>query len=72
MPTALFYGQHDYLADITDVERLIDELPADKIVLKSFLDTYAHLDYTWAYDANVNVYAQATDVLKEYAVKAKK
>lgn len=72
LPTALFYGQHDYLADITDVERLIDELPADKIVLKSYLETYAHLDYTWAYDANVNVYAQATDILKEYAQKAKK
>ncbi len=31
--TALFSGGHDYLADPIDVQRLVDELPADMVVL---------------------------------------
>ncbi|CAE7494966.1 LIPK, partial [Symbiodinium microadriaticum] len=32
VPTALFAGQHDYLGDPTDVQKILDEAPKEKIV----------------------------------------
>lgn len=66
VPTALFAGGHDYLADPKDVQKILNEAPADKIVLFDEVETYAHLDYTWGYDANVNVYAKVLDVIAQY------
>jgi hypothetical protein len=64
IPTALFFGDHDYLADATDVQRLLAELPADKIVHTKQSSTYAHLDYTWAVNANTEVYSDILALLK--------
>lgn len=64
--TALFSGGHDYLADPMDVRRILDEAPPDKIVSFDETDTFAHLDFTWGYDANVHVYRKVLNVLKEY------
>ena len=66
IPTALFAGGHDYLADPTDVQKIVNEAPEDMIVLFDEVDTYAHLDYTWGYDANSYVYAKVLDVIGEY------
>jgi hypothetical protein len=66
VPTALFAGGHDYLADPADVQKILNEAPADKIVLFDEVETFAHLDYTWGYDANVNVYAKVLDVIGKY------
>jgi len=66
VPTALFYGQHDYLADSDDVARLMSEVPVDKVVLTDFQDDFAHLDYTWAYDANVRIYGTVSSLLTQY------
>ena len=63
---ALFSGGHDYLADPTDVTRLVAELPSESVVHHDIQDTYAHLDYTWAYDANSLIYNQVIDLLMEY------
>ena len=65
VPTALFYGEHDYLADPTDVKRLIKELPESTIVFENYQRDYAHLDYTWAYNANDRIYKDVVDLLTE-------
>lgn len=66
VPTALFAGGHDYLADPKDVQKILDQAPAEKIVLYDFVETYAHLDYTWAFDANVHVYDKVLSVIGKY------
>lgn len=66
VPTALFYGDHDYLADPTDVKRLIAELPASTIVFENHQAKYAHLDYTWAYNANEYIYNDVLDLFEQY------
>lgn len=63
---ALFSGNHDYLADPTDVKRMVEEIPSESVVHHDIQDTYAHLDYTWAYDANDLIYNQVTDLLLQY------
>jgi pimeloyl-ACP methyl ester carboxylesterase len=67
LPVALFSGGNDYLADVADVTRLIDELPADKIVFNQFDEDYAHLDYVWAYNAGSRIYASVANLLQQYA-----
>lgn len=63
--TALFAGSHDYLADPKDVGRMIEELPADKVV---FSDTtnLAHLDYVWAPSAATEVYGKVIQQIDKY------
>ena len=65
VPTAMFSGGHDYLADPKDVQRILDEAPPDKIILFDETDTFAHLDFTWGYDANIHVYGKVLKVLSE-------
>lgn len=43
IPTALFYGGNDDLADTTDVEHLIPLLP--NVVFKHFEPNYSHIDF---------------------------
>jgi lysosomal acid lipase/cholesteryl ester hydrolase len=66
IPTALFAGGHDYLADPKDVQKIVNEAPSDMIVLFDEVESYAHLDYTWGFDANVYVYAKVLDVISKY------
>lgn len=65
--TALFSGKHDYLADPLDVQRIADEIPADKLVYWDIQEDYAHLDYVWAYDAKDLIYPKVVELLTQYA-----
>lgn len=65
VPTALFYGDHDYLADPEDVKKLIAELPPSTIVHENAQPKFAHLDYTWAYNANEHIYNDVVDLLQQ-------
>ena len=42
------------------------ELPASTIVHTDYQDDFAHLDYTWAYDANVKIYGTVANLLTTY------
>lgn len=66
IPTAIFNGEHDYLADVDDVARLLQEVPATSIVYQDTEKDYAHLDYTWAYDANVRIYNKVLRVIEKH------
>jgi lysosomal acid lipase/cholesteryl ester hydrolase len=64
VPTALFYGKHDYMADTTDVDKLIQEAgPSGMIQTIEELDSFAHLDYVWGKDANRLVYDKVVALL---------
>ena len=55
VPTALYAGDHDFLADPRDVA---DLLPKIKPTLLSFknLTNYEHLDFIWGLNARLLVY----------------
>lgn len=63
---ALFYGDDDYLADPTDVQRILDETKPGVVVYTSQIPDYAHLDFTWGVNANTVVYANVVSVLGKY------
>lgn len=67
VPTALYYGSHDDLADETDVQVLIDQLPDSTVVHADLVMDFAHLDFTWGKDANTKVYASLMEQLAKYA-----
>ena len=61
-PTALFKGDADDLADMIDVDLLINELP--NVALD--IEGWTHLDYIVAMDADVLVYDLVLDLLQNY------
>merc|ERR1719341_1291085 len=65
-PTALFWGENDYLADPQDVAKLIDELP--NLVLNHDVEwpEFNHLDFIWARHAKELVYDYVLDFLAKY------
>eukprot|EP01123_Difflugia_compressa_P002764 TRINITY_DN13567_c0_g1_i1.p1 TRINITY_DN13567_c0_g1~~TRINITY_DN13567_c0_g1_i1.p1 ORF type:complete len:435 (-),score=77.58 TRINITY_DN13567_c0_g1_i1:3-1199(-) len=63
VPSALYYGGNDILADPTDVAALLGDLPDNVVIQSLFQPGFAHLDYTWGFDDTAKaVYA---NVLKE-------
>mmetsp|Transcript_7894 Transcript_7894/g.22449 ORF Transcript_7894/g.22449 Transcript_7894/m.22449 type:complete len:85 (+) Transcript_7894:1039-1293(+) len=67
VPTALFSGGFDYLADVVDVGRLRDILAqTGALVFESQQPTYAHLDFTWAPDAAQGVYSDLVKQLQQF------
>lgn len=67
VPTALFSGSLDYLADPADVGLLVDQLPSSTLVAHVNTNTFAHLDYTWADNAFQEVYPQVLTLLQQYS-----
>lgn len=66
-PVALYYGKDDWLADVRDVKRLIDELPN---VVNSYEvphDRFNHIDFLWGKDAPKLVYDEIIKTMKSYA-----
>jgi len=65
VPCALYYGGKDILADPTDMMTMLADIPKDKIVRSLSQPTFAHLDYTWGYNADAQ--AMYADVLSQLA-----
>ena len=57
VPTALYAGTNDDLADLTDVQTLINQLPNSTVIHTDIIQNYAHMDFVWAPDAHIQVYA---------------
>eukprot|EP01102_Stenamoeba_stenopodia_P010847 TRINITY_DN3303_c0_g1_i1.p1 TRINITY_DN3303_c0_g1~~TRINITY_DN3303_c0_g1_i1.p1 ORF type:complete len:420 (-),score=90.59 TRINITY_DN3303_c0_g1_i1:81-1340(-) len=64
LPIGLFYGGNDDLADTTDVEALISQLPSIPFVL--YEPTYAHLDFLLGMDAHIKIYPDVLKLLNTY------
>lgn len=56
LPLWMAYGGNDALADVTDVQRTIKELPCKKEVL--YLDSYGHVDFLLSVKGKEDVYEQ--------------
>ena len=67
MPVALCSGGDDYLADPKDVDRLESELSPGVLVKRIDLPSYAHLDFSWGFDAHTLLYPQVLDLLRRAA-----
>jgi len=63
---ALFTGTQDYLADPTDVKRLISELPKEKVVFNKNVDYYSHIDFIWGIDAATLIYKDIIQLFGKY------
>ena len=64
VPTALFSGGNDFLADPRDVVWLESQLEPGVIVKNVFYDDYNHLDFVWGIDANERVYDHLIALVK--------
>lgn len=54
LPLWMAYGGNDDLADVTDVQRTLKELPCNKKLL--YLDNYGHVDFLLSVNAKEDVY----------------
>jgi len=66
MPVALFSGTNDWLADPTDVAKLIADLPPASIINNTVVDGFAHLDFVWGVHANKYVYDPLMELIEQY------
>jgi len=67
IPTALFYGGNDDLADPADVKHLIPLL--QNIVFTHYEPEYSHIDFVWGESANTKIYSSVVKLLGEYQDK---
>ncbi|KAL5475602.1 hypothetical protein EMCRGX_G025434 [Ephydatia muelleri] len=64
VPTMLFTGGNDWLADPTDVAELIPKIKSVTIYDKN-IPQYEHLDFLWGLDAATDVYEEAIAIMKQ-------
>ncbi|CAF2083871.1 unnamed protein product [Rotaria magnacalcarata] len=64
VPTAIFSGGEDWVADPDDVSFILDNVQS--LVYQKFIPDYNHIDFIWAMDANQFVYADLLNVMEKY------
>ena len=62
VPTAVFTGGHDWLADPTDVAHLLPKIP--HLIYHLNIDYYEHLDFIWGLDCGYVIYPHVVAQLK--------
>jgi pimeloyl-ACP methyl ester carboxylesterase len=65
IPTAIFSGSNDWMADPIDVQKLYDGIDPQYIVHSDVQADYAHLDFVWATNAAERIYTQVQALLLE-------
>lgn len=64
IPVAVYYAQDDWLADVKDTLRLINELPN---VVHTYLvphKKFNHIDFLWGIDAPALLYNEIARIMK--------
>ena len=64
VPVAMYYGDHDFLADRTDVQFLLDNLP--NIVHQKEIPNWNHVDFIIGRDAYQLLYTDILNLLSKY------
>ncbi|XP_052715242.1 lysosomal acid lipase/cholesteryl ester hydrolase-like [Crassostrea angulata] len=64
VPVAMFYGDNDFLADRTDVQYLLDNLP--NIVYQRELPNWNHVDFIIGKDAHQLLYTDILNLMSKY------
>ena len=67
VPTALFYGGNDWLADLKDVNKIIPQI--SNLVYKDYIAAWDHLDFIAGKDAPALVYDNVLKLLGKYSGK---
>ncbi|ERN10889.1 hypothetical protein AMTRI_Chr12g270120 [Amborella trichopoda] len=62
LPIWIGYGGQDALADLTDVKRMLKELPLEPELL--YLETYGHIDFILSVKANEDVYGHVIEFFR--------
>ncbi|XP_066477508.1 putative lysosomal acid lipase/cholesteryl ester hydrolase [Tiliqua scincoides] len=64
VPAAVWYGGHDILVPITDIELLLPHIP--HLVFKKLIPSWNHLDFIWGLDAPEHLYPDVLSLLQQY------
>jgi pimeloyl-ACP methyl ester carboxylesterase len=66
VPTAIFSGGEDWLADPTDANYIFDQIRSQTLVFRKYIADYNHMDFIWGLSANKLVYFDLLDQMKKY------
>jgi lysosomal acid lipase/cholesteryl ester hydrolase len=64
VPVAMYYGDHDFLADRADVQYLLDNIP--NIVHQKQFFSWNHIDFIYGVNAPDFLYKDILELLKKY------
>ncbi|KAL2939180.1 Triacylglycerol lipase 1 [Bienertia sinuspersici] len=64
LPLWMAYGGNDDLADVTDVQRTIKELPCKKEII--YLDNYGHIDFLLSISAKEDIYGRMIEFFSSW------
>lgn len=64
MPVAIYYAQNDWLGDVKDTHRLINELPNVAHLYLVPHKQFNHIDFLWGIDAPTLLFNELARIMK--------